>query len=136
MTVSYHAAAELALRAWCTGALTGDWQVLCAMLAEDATVQLPLAPPHNGPRIGAIEIRALFDVVAHTIKVRLDQHPIGVLAHDGGQRFACELLGTGTVAGHLAHVSICLWFTFDDHGAVSAIREYIGDAPPVYKENI
>jgi len=86
--------ADDAMRRWITGAATGDWSRLLAVIDPDVTFHVPVAG-FEGVQRGVDAARRFFDRIAATIRADLTVDASFV----DGARTAFEVAVVGTLEG-------------------------------------
>ena len=111
--------ADEAMRRWITGAATGDWSRLLAVIDPDVTFHVPVAG-FEGVQRGVDAARRFFDRIAATIRADLTVDASFV----DGARTAFEVAVVGTLEGEPFRQRLCLVFDIRD-GRVRGFREYL-----------
>jgi hypothetical protein len=111
--------AATAMRAWVSGAASGDWSRLIALLDEGVIFHVPV-PGFEGMRHGVGEARRFFDHL--TAVLRADLEVTSTLRD--GDRIAYEVTVRGVMHGRRFVQALCLVFDLGD-ATVRAFREYL-----------
>ena len=111
--------AATAMREWVSGAASGDWSALVALLDDDVTFHVPV-PGFEGPRQGVGEARRFFDHL--TAVLRADLEVTSTLRD--GDRVGYEVTVRGVMRGRRFVQALCLVFVPGD-ATIRAFREYL-----------
>ena len=119
--------ALVVLRHWRSGAVTGDWSGLLALLDSDVAFHVPV-PGFAGPQRGLGAATRFFNHLTAVLRAEL----VVTATLHGIDRTGFEVAVTGTMHGQPFVQALCLVFELVD-GRVQAFREYLawpGGLPP------
>jgi ketosteroid isomerase-like protein len=110
---------NVAMRHWVSGAASGDWSALVALLDPDVVFHVPV-PGFDGVRHGIDEARRFFDHLAAVFRGDLE---VTSTLRDGN-RIGHEVTVRGVMNGRRFVQALCLVFVLED-GRVRQFREYL-----------
>jgi ketosteroid isomerase-like protein len=114
-----HQLAATAMRQWVSGAASGDWSGLLALLDRDVVFHVPVSG-FEGVRRGVGEAGRFFDHLSAVLRAELEV--TSILSAD--DRIGYEVTVRGVMNGRRFVQALCLVFVLGD-GRVRQFREYL-----------